>query len=96
LTRSGAAAAALAWDAGAGAAATGLGAAGALGGGLVARTRIQYMVRSVSFCALSAAADAAAEGAMAWAIAAVPAAAPPSIRTQRAMILKSVMAIVLK
>ncbi len=54
------------------------------------------MVRSVSFCAFSAAAEAAADGAIAWAIAAVLAAAPPSIRTQRAMILRSVMAIVLK
>jgi hypothetical protein len=54
------------------------------------------MVRSVSFCARSAAADAAADGAIAWAIAAVPARPPHSTRTQRAMILKSVMAIVLK
>jgi hypothetical protein len=54
------------------------------------------MVRSVSLCALSAAAEAAAEGAITWASVAVLAAARPSIRTQRAMILGSVMAIVLR
>ena len=37
--------------AGAGAAATGLGAAAGLGAGVAASTRIQYIVRSVSFCA---------------------------------------------
>ena len=78
------------------AAAAGRGAAAGLGAGVVARTRIQYIVRSVSFCARSAAAEAAADGAITWAIVAVLAAAPASIRTQRAMILKSVMAVVLR
>jgi hypothetical protein len=100
LTRSGAGA-----GAGAGAAATlacgagaaaGRGAAAAFGAGVAARTRIQYIVRSVSFCAFSAAAEAAADGATTWAIVAVLEAAPASIRTQRAMILKSGMAVVLR
>ena len=68
----------------------------AFGAGVAARTRIQYIVRSVSFCAFSAAAEAAADGATTWAIVAVLAAAPASIRTQRVMILKSGMAVVLR